>query len=68
LTGLALTLVAIPLLALAGSFVAFFTFAWWVDFVPVTLGVLIHELYHHAAEYQRLRAEDRTLAGVADPS
>ena len=64
---LALILLAIPLLALVGSFLAFHTFAWWIDFAPVTLGVLIHELYHHAREYQRLRtaAELSPVASVA---
>jgi CHASE2 domain-containing sensor protein len=53
----AISLVAIPLLAICGSAIAFHTFAWWINFVPITLGVLIHQLYNHAAEYQRLQKE-----------
>jgi hypothetical protein len=49
--------VAIPSLSLVGSLLAFSTFAWWISFAPVTVGVLIHELYHHAAEYRRLSQE-----------
>jgi CHASE2 domain-containing sensor protein len=52
---ISLSLFAIPVLSLLGSFLAFSTFAWWFNFVPVTIGVLIHQLYDHAREYHRLR-------------
>lgn len=57
LSALVISLVAIPSLSLVGSLLAFSTFAWWISFAPVTVGVLIHELYHHAAEYRRLSQE-----------
>jgi CHASE2 domain-containing sensor protein len=67
LPALVISLVAIPCLSFIGSFLAFSTLAWWVSFAPVTAGVLVHELYHHAAEYQRLRQEHRTASGRTSP-
>jgi CHASE2 domain-containing sensor protein len=57
---LVVSLTAIPVLALIGSFMTFATLAWWVSFVPVTVGALIHELHHHALEYHRLLQERET--------
>ena len=48
------SIVAIPLLSLMGSLFAFSSLAYWADFAPVVLGVLIHQLYDHASEYGRL--------------
>ena len=45
---------AIPLLALGFSFVAFSSFAYWANFVPVLAGVLIHELYEHFKHHRAL--------------
>jgi len=49
-----ISIVAIPLVSLAGSLFAFSSFGYWADFAPVILGVLIHQLYDHAQEYRRL--------------
>ena len=51
---LVITLLGIPVLAGIGSYLAFASLAKWVDFIPVTLGVFIHQLYDHGAEYRRL--------------
>lgn len=51
---LALILLALPVMTAVGSFVAFATLAKWVNFVPVVLGMLIHQLYDYGAEYRRL--------------
>jgi len=53
-TALILNLLAIPVLSLVGSYVAFSSLSRWFNFVPVVIGVLIHELYDNAREYQRL--------------
>jgi CHASE2 domain-containing sensor protein len=49
-----ISIVAIPLFSLAGSLFAFSSLAYWADFAPVILGVLIHQLYDHAQEYRCL--------------
>ena len=51
---LALTLLALPVMTVIGSFVAFATLAKWINFVPVVLGMFIHQLYDYGAEYRRL--------------
>ena len=53
-TALGLSLIAIPVLSFCGSYLAFTTLAWWVNFVPMIVGVLIHQLYDHTKEYRRL--------------
>ncbi|HXO37252.1 MAG TPA: CHASE2 domain-containing protein, partial [Candidatus Acidoferrum sp.] len=53
-TALLLSLLAIPLFSLTSSYLAFSSLARWFNFVPVIVGVLIHELYHHAREYHHL--------------
>lgn len=42
-----ITALAIPVLALIGSFLAFRTLAMWANFVPVLTAVLLHELHGH---------------------
>lgn len=54
------SIVAIPLLSLTGSLFAFSSLAYWADFAPVVLGVLIHQLYDHAQEYRRLLKESQS--------
>jgi CHASE2 domain-containing sensor protein len=54
---LAVSLLGIPLLCLVASLIAFSTSAFWFNFVPVTVSVLIHEFYEHAKEYQHLLAQ-----------
>ena len=53
-TALTLSLLAIPFFSLTSSYLAFASFGRWFNFVPVIIGVLIHELYHHAREYHHL--------------
>jgi CHASE2 domain-containing sensor protein len=50
------SLVAIPLLSLIASFIAFKSWAFWFNFVPVIVSALIHQLYERARANQRLRA------------
>jgi CHASE2 domain-containing sensor protein len=45
-------LVIFPLLF---SLAAFSTLARWFNFVPMIVGVLLHEIYEHGREYQHLR-------------
>ena len=56
-TALLLSLIAIPVFCLLGSFVAFSTMARWFNFAPVILGVLIHQLYDHARQYAKMHAQ-----------
>ena len=46
------------------SFITFSTLGRWFNFVPMIVGVLMHELYEHGREYHHLRekmlAEERT--------
>ena len=42
---IALGLFGVPVLAMIASFLAFSTFAWWLSFVPMTAGLLMHEVY-----------------------
>jgi len=56
-TALLLSLIAIPVLCLTGSFLAFSTMARWFNFAPVILGVLIHQLYDHSRQYAKMHAQ-----------
>jgi CHASE2 domain-containing sensor protein len=47
-----LSLLAMPVLSLISSYVAFSSFSRWFNFVPVLVGVLIHELYDHAVKQE----------------
>lgn len=47
-----LSLLGLPVLVLVSSFVAFYSFSRWASFVPVCVGVMLHELYI-AAESNR---------------
>ncbi|MEK6300316.1 MAG: CHASE2 domain-containing protein [Acidobacteriota bacterium] len=49
-----LSCVGVPVLALAGSFFAFSSLAYWANFVPILVSVLIHELYERAREHWRM--------------
>lgn len=53
-TALAVSLVGIPVLALAFSFTSFSSVGRWASFVPTMVAVLLHQLHHHAVEYRRL--------------
>ncbi len=61
LRALILSLLAIPVFCLFGSYLAFSTMARWFNFAPVILGVLIHQLYDHAKQYSKMHAQ---LAGI----
>ena len=54
-----ISIVAVPLFSLAGSLFAFSSLAYWADFAPVVVAVLIHQLYDHAQEYRRLLKESQ---------
>jgi CHASE2 domain-containing sensor protein len=51
---LLLNLAAIPILSLVASYVVFSSFSRWLNFAPLVVGVLIHELYHQARDYERV--------------
>lgn len=53
---LLLSLIALVILPLVFSYLAFSTLGRWFNFVPVLVGVLLHELYEHGKEYGELRA------------
>jgi len=63
LAALTLSLIAIPVLCLGGSYLAFSTMARWFNFVPVIVGVQIHQLYDHAKDYSRLQAQLAAIQG-----
>jgi len=49
-----LRVMAVPVLAIASSFFAFSSLAYWANFVPVLSGVLIHELCGHFKHHRDL--------------
>lgn len=59
-----LRVLAIPALALASSFLAFASLAYWVNFVPVLTGVLAHEVYDHFKHHRALVRRVRELEGA----
>jgi CHASE2 domain-containing sensor protein len=60
-SGVTLRVMAVPVLAMASSFFAFSSLAYWANFVPVLAGVLIHELYEHFKHHRDLIREVREL-------
>ena len=56
-TALMLSLFAIPVFALLASYVAFSSLGLWANSVPLFAAVLIHQLYDHAREYQKMYEE-----------
>ena len=65
---------ALAAIVLLASYATFETFGRWFNFVPMIAGVVLHELYHHGCEYERLLAErdqrdvrQRPDAAVAPP-
>jgi CHASE2 domain-containing sensor protein len=60
---IAITLGAIPLIALVSSLIVFASFAYWANFVPVLVAVFLHEFHHHVTEHRRLRARLAVLEG-----
>ena len=61
---LATSFIGIPVLGALGSVLIFSTTAFWFNFVPVMLSVIVHESYEHAREYERL-LEERALEDKA---
>jgi CHASE2 domain-containing sensor protein len=55
------SLLALVLLPLVSSYLAFATLARWFNFVPMAVGVILHEFYEHAKEYQHLRRQQLTV-------
>jgi CHASE2 domain-containing sensor protein len=51
------TTTAIAVLAMLGSYVAFRAFSYWATFVPVGIGVWLHECYDRAREAGDVRRE-----------
>lgn len=62
-----LSLVGIPVLALASSFFAFSSLAYWANFVPILVSVLIHELYDHSREHVRMYETLKRLGKLEEP-
>lgn len=60
-----LRVLAVPILALASSFLAFASLAYWVNFVTVLTGVLAHELYDHFKHHRALVRRVRELENAA---
>jgi len=52
-----LSIVAIPVLTCLCSWLAFNTFSLWASFIPIVVSVVIHQLYDHARECQRIHRE-----------
>jgi CHASE2 domain-containing sensor protein len=51
-----------------GSFLAFRTLAYWASFVPILVGVTIHQLYENAVHYRELlHQKDAGEEGTAKP-
>ncbi len=50
-------LLAVPVLSLLLSLAAFTKLSLWMNFVPMTLGILLHELYDHAKHTRHLEEE-----------
>jgi CHASE2 domain-containing sensor protein len=60
----ALRVAAVPVLAIASSFLAFSSLAYWFSFIPVLVGVLLHEAHEHFKHYRLLikRAREMDVA------
>jgi CHASE2 domain-containing sensor protein len=54
--GFAFRVLAVPGLAVASSYLVFLSRAHWANFVPILVGVILHECYDHWREYRKLRA------------
>ncbi len=59
-----LRIATVPLLAIVLSFLAFSSLAYWASFVPVLVGVLLHEAHEHFNHYRTLikRAREMEIA------
>lgn len=52
-----LRILAVPVLALGSSLLAFWSLAYWANFIPVLAGVLLHELHEHFKNHRDLVRE-----------
>jgi CHASE2 domain-containing sensor protein len=67
---LLVSLIGIPVLSLLASLVAFSALAYWTDFAPVLVAVVIHQLYDHGREYLQIRSTGgarRVEAKISQP-
>lgn len=51
---LALSVLTMPLLSIAFSYLAFASAALWANFIPILASVLVHQLYDHGRAYRTL--------------
>jgi CHASE2 domain-containing sensor protein len=51
---LLLSLAYVALLAPLASLMLFYTLAYWANFVPILVGVILHQVYEQAESYHRL--------------
>lgn len=56
---LLLSLVAIPVLAVAASAIVFHTAGYWLSSLPLLLGVLLHQLYETGLHYRKMYLAER---------
>ncbi len=49
------------------SFLAFSSFTMWMNFVPIIVAVLVHQLFDHANEYRRLYSELASHSATTPP-
>ena len=54
-----LSFIVIPLAAMIASFIAFSRFGYFISFIPVMMGVFLHNLVEHAQEDARMKTENR---------
>jgi CHASE2 domain-containing sensor protein len=56
-SAVALRVLAVPVLAVSSSFLAFSSLAFWANFIPVLGGVVVHELWQHFKHHRNLVRE-----------
>ena len=47
-------IVAVPILSFVGSWIAFSAWGYWTNYVPLVIGLWIHQLYHDNKVYRKL--------------
>jgi CHASE2 domain-containing sensor protein len=55
-TAFRMSLLGIPLLSLFASFLAYRSYAYWFNFAPIVIGMLIHQLYEQSKLGARFQA------------
>jgi CHASE2 domain-containing sensor protein len=56
-----LSITAAPVVAMILSFLVFLTLRYWLAFMPVLLGMILHEMYDHAEHIQELESAERRV-------